>query len=100
RRERGRGHILRGTKEIQIAPFAHAVLVGGTARGWGRASVIPDPVRRQGHRRAVVPSQGLVALDRVPENGWPLSPLEFAQAVRYRVLGTHSGSYVWCPCVR
>jgi hypothetical protein len=36
-------------------------LAGATLRGWGRASVIPDPVRRQSHRRAVVPSRGLVA---------------------------------------
>ena len=34
---------------------------GATLRGWRRASVMPDPVRRQRHRRAVVPSHGLVA---------------------------------------
>jgi hypothetical protein len=31
--------------------------------GGGRASVVPDPVRRHRHRRAVVPSHGLVAED-------------------------------------
>ena len=30
-------------------------LAGATLRGWGRASVMPDPVRRQRYRRAVVP---------------------------------------------
>jgi len=33
--------------------FAQVVLGGGNAREWGRASVMPDPVRRQSHRRAV-----------------------------------------------
>jgi len=61
---------------MRVATFAQAVLGGGTTRGWGRAAVLPDPVRRQGHRRAVVPSHGLVAWDGVPERnrGWPLSP--------------------------
>jgi len=33
-RKRGMGHLLCGTKEMQMAPFAHAVLGGDTARGW------------------------------------------------------------------
>ncbi len=41
RRERGRGHLLCGTKEMQLARFAQAVLAGGTARGWGCVPCYP-----------------------------------------------------------
>src|SRR5271157_5559469 len=39
-----------------MADFAQVVLGGSSARGWGRASVMPDPVRTQRHRCAVMPS--------------------------------------------
>jgi len=47
-----------------VADFAQVVLGWGNARGWGRAAVMPDPVRRQRHRRSVVPSHGPVARDQ------------------------------------
>src|SRR5271157_1580070 len=46
-----------------MADFAQVVLGGGSARGWGRASMMPDPVRTQRHRCAVMPSNRLVACD-------------------------------------
>src|SRR5208337_4627469 len=49
---------------MRLVHFAQVVLGWGNARGWGRAAVMPDPVRRQRHRRAVVPSHGPVARDQ------------------------------------
>ncbi len=53
--------MLYGTKSLRLAYFTQLVLGGGNARGQGLASEMPDPVRRQSHRRAVVTSHGLVA---------------------------------------
>src|SRR5271157_3301718 len=36
---------------MRLAHFTQGVLGGGNARGQGRASVMPDPVRRQSPRR-------------------------------------------------
>jgi len=54
------GLLLCIAEQTRVADFDHAVLGGGSARGWGRASMRPDPVRTQSHRCAVMPSNQLV----------------------------------------
>ena len=54
-------------------------LAGATLRGWGRASVMPDPVRRQRHRRAVgglkKGTQLVIDSSCVPVSAVPVSAL-------------------------
>jgi|SRR5271157_2802688 len=77
--------------------FARAVLGGGNARGWGRASLMPDPVPRQRHRRIGCWPQA-TALVPLTTGHWSSasrhSPLfsRSAPLASSRKLGSFSGS--------
>src|SRR5208282_1115369 len=43
---------------MRVVHFAQVGLGGGNVRGWGRASVMPDPVRRHSGRRVRGPEIG------------------------------------------